>query len=137
MNKVLITFFRKHLFVSWQQETTDYYDNYFCHVHYFLQKVYQGDRQKPPFTDRGPQRKKEKGKPKRFAKSKEWGEHLDTRFKTEVIYKSYDWILPKSVYISFAPLNKKIRNDNEHYSHWIDNKRMYNLNKDYLAIFLR
>ncbi|XP_063421905.1 uncharacterized protein LOC134706679 isoform X1 [Mytilus trossulus] len=48
-------------------------------------KVYQGDRQKPPFTDRGPQRKKEKGKPKRFAKSKEWGEHLDTRFKTEPV----------------------------------------------------
>ncbi|CAC5417306.1 unnamed protein product [Mytilus coruscus] len=48
-------------------------------------KVYQGDRQKPPFTDRGPHRKKEKLKPKRFAKSKEWGEHLDTRFKTEPV----------------------------------------------------
>lgn len=49
----------------------------------FIKKVLKADRKVPPFSDRGPLRKKEK-KPRRFAKSKEWGDHIESRFKTEV-----------------------------------------------------
>lgn len=53
------------------------------------EEVLKADRKVPPFSDRGPLRKKEK-KPRRFAKSKEWGDHIESRFKTEPMTSAID-----------------------------------------------